>query len=350
MFIRVIFLFICIIQTSNYTYAQLTKKILNSPFQHSEINVGNIGKDHYDLTKLLPKNYVKDGSVDYTKYLMIGIKKYAKVKMPNFPVLTSGLVLKSNSSIYFQEKSRLILIPNSKERYQILCLHGIENVKIYNPNLLGDRLKHKSNKGEWGFGIDIRKSRNVEIYNANISNCWGDGIIITESSLGNFKQTFQIGNIKIYNPKLEYNRRNGITITGGTDILIKGATIINNFGTAPQAGIDIEPDNYSAKLENIEIYDTKMFNVDKGLVIVLNKFLNTKIDKYVNITVNNLTVYNSTYGILFQKFENSNIKFRKLLGNIIVDKYSNRNNSHNIYKISMPNYPKLNINKKDYNF
>lgn len=345
---KYIFIFISFFFFS-MSIAQLSKTWQPNTFSYERTKVQVDLSDYYDLTKSLPTNHVKDGSVDYTEYIMAGIRKYSKVIMPNFPILTTGIGLKSNSSIYFSEKSKLILKANAKERYQILAVHGVENVKIYHPKLIGDRKYHIGSKGEWGFGLDIRQAKNIDVYNAEVSNCWGDGIIITESPLGNPNKKFKTSNINIYNSILDFNRRNGLTITGGENILIQGALITNTFGTAPQSGLDIEPDNHLALLNKIKIYDVKINNADKGLTIVLNKFLNKNIYKSVSIDVQNLVVTNSTYGILIQKFDQKDLANNPVTGNISIKNFKSSNTISKIYKKSNHNlFPNLNINGVKY--
>lgn len=345
---RILFSSILILYV-NLCFAQFSKNWKPNPFNYNKSSLNIKLSDYFDLTQSLPTNYVKDGSVDYTRYLMEGISKYSKVIMPNFPVLTTGINVRSNSSLYFPENAKLILQPNAKERYQVIAIHGVENVKIFNPVVIGDRKYHKGSKGEWGFGIDIRQARNIDVYNANVSNCWGDGIVITESSLGNKNQRYNTSNIRIYNAFLDYNRRNGITITGGVNILIQGAVINNSFGTAPQSGLDIEPDNHLAFLDNIKIYDTKINNADKGLTIVLNKFLNNKLSKNVSVDIKNLIVKNATFGILIQKFDSKYYSSKNILGNISITNFESENIKNKIYKKDNLNlFPDLKINGVKY--
>jgi hypothetical protein len=132
------------------------------------------------LEKYLPKNFVRNGSVDYTIFLQKGISENETVVFPDFPVLISdqGLNLKSNSVVLFSTNSQIILRPSNKDTYNMLNIEGIDNVKVYYPKLKGDLLSHKGKTGEWGMGIGIRSSQNIEIYNAQIEECWGDGIYV----------------------------------------------------------------------------------------------------------------------------------------------------------------------------
>src|SRR5690606_36982754 len=152
--------------SARYTHSQVKFTYKTVPNKYvSDINIGftAIPKGAVDLTRLLPKGYVKDGTVDYTKYIQDGIERFRVVVMPNFPVLISdiGLHLKSNSDIYFNINSKLIMKASAKgtdsntDVYQMMLLDKVSNVKIFNANLVGDRKNHKGSKGEWGQGINI---------------------------------------------------------------------------------------------------------------------------------------------------------------------------------------------------
>ncbi len=278
--------------------------------------------------------------------------------MPDFPLMTSGIFAQSNSQIYFQKNSSLILKPTADVRYQIISLHAVENVKIYNPTLIGDRDRHLGSKGEWGFGIDIRGSRNIEIYNANISDCWGDGIVLVKTMRnmrsGVAKENiFPTENINIIGGFINNVRRNGITIAGGKDIIIKNLLIANINGTNPMAGIDIEPDDSSNILENINIENVKINNVNVGIDLNLPQYGNQNISKSVTISCKDISVENANSGIYIAGYKDKpNIK--EMTGYFKVDNFVTNNVTRPFEKrdqfglyptIQMNNY-KFNINNK----
>src|SRR5690606_28703379 len=193
----------------------------------SEVSDTNY-QQYYDATKALPNGYVKDGSKDYTKYIQNAINNYKNILMPDFVISTTGLLAVSDSHIKFQSNSKLKLIPTDRERYQVLAIHGVENVTVTNANIEGDLKNNKGTKGEWGFGIDIRNSQNITINNATVSNCWGDGIVVaygTKGFLG--KKNFETANIIISDFNISYCRRNGITVGGVNKLTINNGIISN---------------------------------------------------------------------------------------------------------------------------
>ncbi len=331
-------------------YSQLQKKGLKTPFESPVAFSTFNSEGFYKIEEFLPKGYVKNASVDYTSYIQNCLDNNKKIILPDFPVLITGIYPPSNSIIYFQKNSKLVLEPTSKETYHIIGLHGVENVKIYNANLYGDRDQHKGTKGEWGFGIDIRKSSNIIIENSHIENTWGDGINITESSIGlviNKKSNINTNNISINNIYINNVRRNGISITGGTNVSVTNANINNVYGTMPQSGIDIEGYGNST-LKNILLNNININNAHIGIDFHLAAFSKKDNEKSVDVTINKLKVYNSNYGVYIAGFKDQKNSW-KITGSFSLSNFETNNVTKPFGKVKTFNkYPKVTIS--NYNF
>lgn len=221
-------------------------------FEKAEVKL-HLSIKYINLLDYLPHDYVKDASQDYTNIIQDVLNRNRNVKFPGFPLLINeeGLTINSNSNIYFENNSQLILQPNALERYEILRLHNVNNVEIINPFIVGDKDLHRSSKGQWGMGIAIRgASENIGIYNAYISDCWGDGIYI-----GHLRKIAP-NNIRIKNATINNTYRNGISITTGKNIEISN-TLISNIN---YNGIKIEPSNSDATFVNIVLNNVHTFN------------------------------------------------------------------------------------------
>ena len=267
----------------------------------------------YPLIKSLPLNYDKTGKQDYTDNIQSVLDKYKNVIFPNFPLLinSKGLVLTSNSNIIFEKGSRLVMKPNSLQNYEILKLQEVQNVSLFSPNIIGDRYKHIGTLGEWGFGISIKGSQNINIYKAVIKNCWGDGIY-----LGSYDKLVNTA-ILIQDCFLDNNRRNGISIISGINVEINNCLLSNTNGTLPMSGIDIEPNNNSEFLENIKISNTVTFNNAQNGILIVPRTLQGKNHKNININIiNHLDdKSNSAMGIVFVEGKKD---FEKIEGTINV--------------------------------
>lgn len=143
----------------------------------------------------------------------------------------------------------ITMLPNNFTNYYIVGLRG-ENIQLHGKGeIVGDKHNHIGTQGEWGMGVNLAKCKNVDIYDLTIRDCWGDCIYIgTEST-----------DVRINNCTLIDGRRQGISITSAEKVYISNCRISKVHGTAPQYGIDIEPNKgdvvNNILIENVEIYD-----------------------------------------------------------------------------------------------
>lgn len=180
-----------------------------------------------------------DGVTDDTTQIQNAIDKCNILNFDDSTYLTTGLNLKSNSIIIFNDTS-LKMKPNNLSAYGVLKINNIENINIYGfVKLIGDYLEHTGETGEFGHALSIIGSSNVNIENVQCSYGWGDGCYIgpTDDLLNNPI------NIIINNLVCHHNRRNGLSITSGSKIIINNLITYNNGGTSPNGGFDIEPYN-----------------------------------------------------------------------------------------------------------
>ncbi|QLL59748.1 right-handed parallel beta-helix repeat-containing protein [Empedobacter falsenii] len=272
----------------------------------------------YLLEKALPRNYVKDGSVDYTDIIQNAITKNKTVIFPNFPILINekGLTLRSNSIVYFPENAKIILKTNNFGQYEILRIHDVDNVKVYFPNIVGDRYSHTGTTGEWGMGISIRGTNNVLIYGAKVEKCWGDGIYLGISPVTN---SVINNNVLIKKSIVDDNRRNGMSIISAQNSIFENFIASNTFGTAPNAGIDIEPDANTDIIKNLTFNNILAFNNDvHGFLFVLSN-LYGKNQNIGEINLTNFTSNYSQFGVSLKIGTDKEKQFEVPYGSIIID-------------------------------
>lgn len=161
--------------------------------------------------------------------------------------------------------STIEYIPNSNKTYSLLRIENQDNVIISNGFLKGDRYEHDYSQDnsthEWGLGIRITSSTNIEIFNLNISEMTGDGIYISQNS-SNREKLINSENIKIHDCMIHDNRRQGITIISGENIDIYSNEIFDINGVNPKSAICIESNYDYEKSDNINIYDNKFYNLN----------------------------------------------------------------------------------------
>lgn len=162
-----------------------------------------------------------------------------------------GVKVPSNTTLYFEKGAKFSVIPNASWNYCLLNLTNSKNVNILNGELVGDRDKHDTRytkafrtatkyQGETGWGILMTGAQNVNIIGNNIHDFWGDGIDL----YGDNANPGVNQNIVIKNNTLNHNRRQGISVENVSGLVFDHNLVENTDGTAPRAGMDIEPANF----------------------------------------------------------------------------------------------------------
>lgn len=233
----------------------------------------------------LPNGYVKDGSVSYAGEIQLAISMASAnnqiLVMPNFPILIdpigtdfSGLSIPSNSHIVFDSASFLSMKSNDLENYELISIRDKNNIIIVRPKLKGDKYTHTGTSGEWGMCLAIRGAcNNIHIIDPVIDDAWGDGIYVGQTS-DDILSTPK--NVHVTNPVINKCRRQGISIVSADGLYITNPTINDTRSSdssaslirGPHAGIDIEPNGFNSKLNNIRITNLNGNNNDAALLMI----------------------------------------------------------------------------------
>jgi hypothetical protein len=287
----IIFMYGCKKDSTEPTNSSPQQANINTTTSTLNSALTSVPSGSYDLTASLPKGYVKNGTVDYTTYLQAAITKNSNVTFPNFPILVddAGLSIPSNRTVNFLAGSQIWLKPTATGNYNILEISHASNVVINNPVIIGDAAKHLGTTGEWGMGISILSSSNIQINGANVSYCWGDGIYLSTSQ-GTTTNT----NITISNAQLTYNRRDGMSITSVNGLDLESPYAEYSTGTSPMCGINFEPNSSTDELQNIVVNNAQTgYNTGYGIQIGYSNLYGGS-NKTTSITVNNHTDKRST--------------------------------------------------------
>lgn len=320
-------------QISNIIESSLANQIINKYKTQAK-----------SIENYLPKGYSKRGNIDYTIYLQQAINNSKIILMPNFPILINdrGLILNDGQILIFQPNSKLILKPSSKEGYSMIAINNKSNIKIVNANLKGDRESHLGKTGQWGFGISIKGGEDITIVGGQFQDMWGDGIYIggTKSKVSS--------KILISNNFINNSRRNGISITSGKSITIEKSTISNSNGHSPESGIDIEPNNISDIIEDINIKNLITSNNKwSGILVVLEKFKGNQL-KDVSLNITNHTDNGSDSGIAIHGYRNDKTH-KNLHGTIKVSSSKYNNNKRQPIYFYRSNFGNLKIDSDNSN-
>jgi len=204
----------------------------------------------------------------------------ATVIIPDGTYMINGgtkILPKSNQLIQMGKNTVLKAIPTSSAYYSIINLTDVKNVEISGGTIIGERYEHTGTTGEYGYGISIcNGTNNITIRDITIKDCWGDGIFIGSGPT-------PARNIYLDNVICDNNRRQGMSITFAENVIVNNCTFKNTNGTAPEAGIDVEPyakDGYvkNVLIENCIFSDNKWAGIamfgEYGLYVANVKILN----------------------------------------------------------------------------
>lgn len=252
-----------------------------------------------NVEKYLPKNAVKNASVDYTHFIQKALDENRNIEFPNYPLLINdkGLTISSNSVVFFNEKSLIKLKPNPNTHYELLRIHDVKNVKLYFANVQGDYPQHTGTTGEWGMGISIRGTENIQLIAPIVKQCWGDGIYLGISPITN---SVINKNITITKAFMDENRRNGMSIISAQNLNVNQMLVANTFGTPPMAGIDIEPDSNNDIIQNFNFNKIHSFNNTTHAFLFVFGNLYGKPQNIGKININNLSINHGGWGISFK--------------------------------------------------
>lgn len=190
--------------------------------------------------------------------------------------------LNSNTELILH--GNVMLEPNDLEDYQMVQVKNKNNVKIHGSgSLIGDVETHTGIKGEWGMGVEVLSSDNVQVKDLTIKNCWGDCVYIGQSE---YKRESYSRNVIIDNVICQAGRRQGLSIIAGQNIYVKKCKLIDTGlikFTAPGAGIDIEPNLQGKTIVDNVVIDSCIFYGNKD-----NKdFMTYNLDSTSNIYLKN---------------------------------------------------------------
>jgi len=205
---------------------------------------------------------------------------YTRVILPNGNYLVGkdvndifqgGIELHDNTEFVLSDNAILQIDTNNKWNYCVISLKG-DNIIIRGGKIKGDKDTHiftprkKDGKTahDEGHGICVwNKSNKVLIEDVEIFNLTGDGSLVLDAM-----------DVTFNNNNIHDNRRQGISIVGGTRIEIKNNEIHHINGTSPQFGVDIEGAGRG----------------DKDIIIKSNQFHHNKGGDIVNTSGKNVYI------------------------------------------------------------
>ncbi|GAB1855635.1 hypothetical protein MHTCC0001_04690 [Flavobacteriaceae bacterium MHTCC 0001] len=158
----------------------------------------------------------------------------------------AGIELSGNMALLLDKNAVIEMTPNNKWNYCAIAIRNQSNVVVSGGTILGDRDNHeyipRTSDGsvvhDEGHLICIEgESTSITVEQMVLGKANGDGVLIVGSGRGEIQK---LKDITIRRNNFSDNRRQGISIVGGKDILIENNEIHHTKGTAPQFGVDLE--------------------------------------------------------------------------------------------------------------
>src|SRR5579862_9354867 len=218
---------------------------------------------------------------DSTEPLQAALNSGAKTLIVPFmgqPWIARPLLLRGNQEIFLEPG---VMVLAKKDEYQgsgdnLFSAVGQSNLVIrgYGATLRMRKRDYQNEpykKAEWRMGIALRGCRNVLIEGLRVESTGGDGFYIDGGGNMGWSQDITLRNCTAYD-----NHRQGLSVISVVNLLVENCVFANTWGTAPEAGIDLEPDTEDNRLVNCVIRNSVFENNNGNEILIYLKQLSRK--------------------------------------------------------------------------
>lgn len=219
---------------------------------------------------------------DATSAIQSAIDSGAKeVIVPNMgvPWVVRPIQLRSNQKIVFLPG---VIILAKKGEFKgggdsLFSADNVENLVIwgYGATLRMHKKDYQNKKeyepAEWRMTLSLTGCKNVVVEGIRCESSGGDGIYIGATQERNYCEDIIIRDVVC-----DDNHRQGISVISAKNLTIENCSLLNTSGTAPQAGIDFEPNSEDEQLTNIIMKNCYIGgNKGAGVLVYLKNFKQT---------------------------------------------------------------------------
>lgn len=213
------------------------------------------------------------------------------------PWITRPLFARSNQTIVFEDGVRLEAKRGEFKGMndELLSVDGVTNVTIRGEGDVELRMpkadyqdRARYRQGEWRHSLSIVRSGNVRVSGLRIVGSGGDGVYVCQSE-----------NVYLRKIDSRAHHRQGISVISCRNLLVDDCVFRDTIGTAPEAGIDFEPNGNWDYLENC-VVENCTFTGNRFAGILFHLLQLDSTSRPVSITVRNCRICgNKSYGISF---------------------------------------------------
>ncbi|GGA42581.1 right-handed parallel beta-helix repeat-containing protein [Dyella nitratireducens] len=177
---------------------------------------------------------------------------------------TKSINMRSNTRLSLWGDAYLQAIPNNADFAAVVKAWNVNNVEILGGYIVGERSQHLGTNG-MGYGISIQEANQVYVHDMTLSNNWGDGVLV--GTTFGWRTFTPPSGVTLTRVIANNNRRQGLSITAANQVYVVNSSFTGSNGTAPQAGIDIEPQTLGPTSQ-VRIENSVMSNnVGNGLEV-----------------------------------------------------------------------------------
>ncbi len=212
----------------------------------------------------------------------------------------------NNKTIIFQNGVNLVAKPGAFSNIYatLMTLYECNNIKIigYGATFKMQKSEYIAyNNSEHRHCIQLISCNYIDVYGLKLMDSGGDGIIVA-SYTGIATQRYS-ANIFLKDLWCDNNYRQGISVISVQHLRVENCWFTNTIGTAPQAGVDIEPNQPFERLIDI-VFEKCRFTGNAGGGILIAPISIDSTTLPMDITFNNCYISNngtnkyqiSTYG------------------------------------------------------
>ena len=216
-------------------------------------------------------------------------------QVSDWMVNSTNFYLLNNKTIVFENEVNLVAIPGAFSGIysSLMTLYECNNVKIigYGATFKMQKSEYIAlNNSEHRHCIQLISCNFIDIYGLKLMDSGGDGIIVA-SYTGITTQRYS-ANIFLKDLWCDNNYRQGISVISVQHLRVENCWFTNTIGTAPQAGVDIEPNQPFERLIDI-VFDKCRFTGNAGGGILIAPLSIDSTTLPMDITFNNCYVANN---------------------------------------------------------
>lgn len=201
----------------------------------------------------------------------------------------------NNKTIIFENEVNLVARPGAFSNIyaSLMTLYECNNVRIIGYGATFKMQKNEYitlNNSQYRHCIQLISCNFIDVYGLKLMDSGGDGIIVA-SYTGATTQRYS-ANIFLKDLWCDNNYRQGISVISAQHLRVENCWFTNTVGTAPQGGVDIEPNQPFERLIDI-VFDKCRFtgNAGGGILIAPISIDNTTLP--MEVTFNNCYVSNN---------------------------------------------------------